>query len=395
MQRRRVWGLDLFLVVLAAVEVATVLTASGPHPPVAAALSALSALVFLGYRWQPLAASITAFAALTLAVVVMPRFTIAQFFGTLASFALAGAINREREAAVAWLAGAGMLGYASWADPLGGGVGDFLLSLAFGTTLWAAGLLVARHTRSTAAAELRAGLAERDRQEQARHAVEEERARIARELHDIVSHGLSVVVLQTVAARAALADDGADDGADVDRHLNAVEETARDALGEMRRMLGLLQAGDLPEPPPLAAPSPGLRSLPGLVERAGAAGLRITADLDLDADLPSGLELAVYRVVQEALTNAVKHAPGSAVALRLCIGDGVAVVTVTDDGAGNSSSPPHGARQGLIGMRQRVGLYGGSLFTGPADGGGYRVTATFPLDDAVREAPAPVPAPHR
>jgi signal transduction histidine kinase len=386
MERRRVWGLDVFLVVLAGVEVATVLTASGPHRPVAAALSALSALVFLGYRWQPLAASITAFAALTLAVVVMPRFTIAQFFGVLAAFALAGAINREREAAVAWLAGAGMFGYASWSDPVSGGAGDFLLSLAFGTTMWAAGLLVARRTRSTAAAELRAELAERDRQEQARLAVEEERARIARELHDIVSHGLSVVVLQTLAARAALQDDGGD----VDRHLDAVEETARDALGEMRRMLGLLQAGDLPDPAALPAPSPGLHSLPALVDRAGAAGLRITADLDLEADLPSGLELAIYRVVQEALTNAVKHAPGSAVTVRLRIDDAGAVVTVTDDGARAPASRPDGAGQGLIGMRQRAELYGGSLSTGPADDGGYRVTATFPLEEAaVREAPAP------
>jgi signal transduction histidine kinase len=386
MKRLRVSGLDVFLVLLAGVEVATVLAASGPHRPAAAALSALSALVFLGRRWQPLAASITAFAATTLSVVLMPHSTIAQFFGILTSFALAGAVNREREAAVAWLAGVGALGYASWGDPLGGGAGDFLLSLAFTTTLWAGGLLLARRTRSTAAAELRAELAERDRQDQARHAVEEERARIARELHDIVSHGLSVVVLQTVAARAALTDGGTD----VDRHLDAVEETARDALGEMRRMLGLLQAGDLPDPAALPAPSPGLHSLPALVDRAGAAGLRITADLDLEADLPSGLELAIYRVVQEALTNAVKHAPGSAVTVRLRIDDAGAVVTVTDDGARAPASRPDGAGQGLIGMRQRAELYGGSLSTGPADDGGYRVTATFPLEQAaVREAPAP------
>ena len=386
MKRLRVSGLDVFLVLLAGVEVAAVLTASGPHRPAAAALSALSALVFLARRWQPLAASITAFAALTLSVVVMPHSTIAQFFGTLASFALAGAVNREREAAVAWLAGAGMLGYASWGDPLGGGAGDFVLSLAFGTTMWAAGLLVARRTRSTVAAELRAELAERDRREQARHAVEEERARIARELHDIVSHGLSVVVLQTVAARAALQDGGAE----ADRHLDAVEETARDALSEMRRMLGLLQAGDLPDPAALPAPSPGLRSLPALVERATAAGLAITAELDLDAELASGLELAVYRVVQEALTNAVKHAPGARVGLRLRIDDDVAEVTVTDDGGGSPGHPLQGAGQGLIGMRQRTELYGGSLSTGPTDDGGYRVTATFPREDAaVREASAP------
>jgi signal transduction histidine kinase len=246
--------------------------------------------------------------------------------------------------------------------------------------MWGAGLLVSRRTRSAAAADLRAELAERNRVDQARRAVAEERARIARELHDIVSHGLSVVVLQTVAARAALQDGGDDDA---ERHLDAVEGTARDALGEMRRMLGLLQVGDL-EPSP-AAPSPGLRSLPALLDRAAGAGLRITAaDLALDAELPSGLELAIYRVVQEALTNAVKHAPGSSVTIGLRIEDGAAVVTVVN-GAGGHPGSPEGAGQGLIGMRQRAELYGGSLRTGPTPDGGFAVTATFLLDDV----PAP------
>ncbi|MGZ4539865.1 MAG: sensor histidine kinase [Blastococcus sp.] len=386
MKRLRGSGLDVFLVLLAGVEVLAVLTGPGPNKPAAAALSALSALVFLGRRWQPLAASITAFAAVTLSVAVMPHSTIAQFFGTLATFALTGAVNREREAVVGWLAGAGMLAYASWGDPFGGGGGDFALSLAFGTVMWGAGVLVSRRTRHAAAADLRAELAERDRLEQARHAVEEERARIARELHDIVSHGLSVVVLQTLAARAALQDGGNDD--EVDRHLDAVEGTARDALGEMRRMLGLLQVGDLE---PAATPSPGLRSLPALVDRATAAGLRVTAaDLPVDAELPSGLELAVYRVVQESLTNAVKHAPGSAVTLAVHLDDDAAVVTVVNDAGTTRPHAPEGAGQGLIGMRQRAELYGGSLRTGPTPGGGFAVTATFPLDDVPAAA-----VPHR
>src|SRR3954465_8496060 len=262
MRSLRQLRLDAFLVVLAGLEVVSVLAGDAPHKPAAAALSALSALVFIGRRWQPLAASVTAFAALTLSVALMPRSTTAQFFGTLATFAIVGAINREREAVVAWFAGAGMLAYASWVDPLGGGAGDFALSLAFGTTMWGAGLLVARRSRTAAAAELRAELAEQDRAEQALRAVEEERAHIARELHDIVSHGLSVVVLQTLAARAALDDEA--DRTDVDRHLDAVETTAREALGEMRRMLGLLHGSDLDE---AARPSLGLQSLAQLVDR--------------------------------------------------------------------------------------------------------------------------------
>jgi len=384
MTRLRNLGLDAFVVLLAAVEVGSVLVGSAPDKPAAAALSALSALVFIGRRWQALAASVTAFAALTLSVALMPRFTTAQFFGTLATFAIVGAINREREAVVGWFAGAGMFAYASWVDPLGGGVADFALSLAFGTTLWGAGLLVARRARAVSAADLRAELAERDRAEQAGRAVEEERAHIARELHDIVSHGLSVVVLQTLAARAALADGG--DPADVDRHLDAVETTAREALGEMRRMLGLLQGDDLAGSTPPDAPSPGLRSLPQLVDRAASAGLRlVSVDLPCDVDLAGGRGLSVYRVVQEALTNVAKHAPDSLVSVAVRIEDDAAVVTVANDAGTPGRAAPAGAGQGLVGMRQRTALYGGAVTAGPTEDGGFTVTATVPLDDA----PAP------
>jgi signal transduction histidine kinase len=378
MSRIRKHLLDGFLVLLAAAEVASVLTSSAAHKPAAAALSAISVLVFLGRRWQPLAASVAAFAALTVLNAVMPRATLPQFFGVLVTFALAGAINREREAVVAWLAGAGMFAYTAFVDPYGGQAGDFALSLAFGTMLWGAGLLVSRRARQTEAATLRAELAERDRQEQARRAVVEERARIARELHDIVSHGLSVVVLQTLAARAELVDGG--DG--VDRHLDAVESTARDALGEMRRMLGLLQTGD-GEPEPAGEPQRGLRSVAELVDRAITAGVRVTSvELPSDVALPSGLDLAVYRVVQEALTNVAKHAPGAATSLAVRVGEGEVVVRVTNAASATPVHGPAGAGQGLVGMRQRVQLYGGSLVTGPIDDGGFAVTATFALDDA-------------
>ncbi|NYJ03991.1 sensor histidine kinase [Petropleomorpha daqingensis] len=380
MQLLRDRALDAFVVLLAAVEVASVLAADPPRAAAAAVVSAVSALVLLAHRWQPLAACVAAFAALTLSVALTPRSTLPQFFGTLATFAIAGAVNREREAVVAWLAGAGMLAYAAWVDPVGGGLGDFALSLAFGTTMWGAGLLVARRARSTAAAVRRAEDAERDRLEQGRRAVEEERARIARELHDVVSHGLSVVVLQTVAARAALHD--GEPAAAVDRHLDAVEETARDSLGDMRRMLGLLQADDADGP---SAPAPGLSSLPALVDRA-SAGLRIGAvDVDTGAELPGGIELAVYRIVQEALTNAAKHAPGSSVAVRVQVADGRVTASVVNTAGGPGPTVP-GSGRGLVGMRERVALYGGTLAAGPtADG--YALTASLPLDADVVAAP--------
>jgi len=223
----------------------------------------------------------------------------------------------------------------------------------------------------------RAEEAERDRLEHRRRAVAEERARIARELHDVVSHGLSVVVLQTLAARAALND--GEPASAVDRHLDAVEETARESLGDMRRMLGLLQADDATDAP--STPAPGLRSLPQLVDRA-SAGLRMgSVDVDPAVELPSGIELAVYRIVQEGLTNAAKHAPGSSVAITVRVAEGHVIASVVNTAGGSGPTVP-GAGRGLVGMRERVALYGGVLTAGPTEDGGYALTATLPVDAA-------------
>ena len=156
--------LDGFLVLLAAAEVASVLTSSTPHKPAAAALSALSTLVFLGRRWQPLAVSVMAFAAITLVGAWMPQSTLPQFFGLLVTFAVAGAINRERDAVVAWVAGAATVFFQEYVNA-GQAIGDYALTMAFCTMLWAAGLLLSRRTRQTEVAMLRAELAERDREE--------------------------------------------------------------------------------------------------------------------------------------------------------------------------------------------------------------------------------------
>jgi signal transduction histidine kinase len=373
-------GLDCVLVLLAAAEVASVLAGTPRHEGAAAVLSAVSALVLLARRWQPLAVTLTAFAALTALDAVMPQGTVAQFFGVLLTFAVAGAVNLEREAVVAWLGGAGMVAYASFVNPFGGGFGDFALTLAFGTMLTGAGLLVARRGRQTEAAELRAKLAVRERQEQARRAVAEERARIARELHDVVSHGLSVVVLQTLAARAAL-----QDGGPVDRHLDAVEDTAREALGEMRRMLGLLQSEDLDGGTPArpSSPAPGVRSLPELLDRARTTVRITSADVDATAVLPAGVDLTAYRVVQESLTNAAKHAAGSAVDVTVHVSPEELLVRVVN-GPGRSATGVAGAGHGLAGMRQRVGLYDGTLTAGPTPDGGFAVTAILPLADTAR-----------
>ncbi len=395
MHRLATWRFELFVLALAAVEVASVAAADVAHEPAALVTTLVSALALLGCRWQPLAATVAAFGALTVSLAVQPTSTTAQFFGTLATFAVAGAVNREREAVIAWGAGAGLLGYAAWVDPYGGGAPDFLLSLAFGTTMWGAGLLVARRGRHVRAAVEHARQADELHRQQTAQALSQERAAIARELHDVVSHGLSVVVVQTVAARSRLQDVAGAAGGDVDRHLAAVEDTARDALGEMRRMLGLLhQAGDADVS--FDGPAPGLRHVDDLVERVmrgqGATSLRV----DCPSELPAGLELAVYRIIQEALTNVVKHAPGASVEVEVAQGADAVQLTVCN---GPPSRPagtgPAAGGHGLVGVRERVALYGGAVTAQPTADGGFRLAATFPFDAATATGTAGASAPSR
>jgi signal transduction histidine kinase len=365
------------LIVLAAVVLASALGSSDVRDQLAsAALSAVALLVFLGRRRAPLAVSLLAFAALAVGVALPVDITPAQFFGLLAAFGLVGAVNSLRDAVLGWLAGALMLAYAMTHQPAGSRVGDFLLSLAFCTTVWGGGVVLARRSRHLAAAQDRARRAEESRAAHAEAAIVDERARIAGELHDIVSHGLSVVIVQTVAARQSLAD--AEPGA-ADRRLAAVENTARDALADMRRMLGLLQVGPDGERPD---PSPGLGQLPQLAERARAAGLDVTVTgADRLPGLTPGLDLTAYRTIQEGLTNALRHAPGSAVCVRFDVVDAVLEVsvrnTVGEAVAGENTGA--GAGRGLIGLRHRAELYGGRCEAGPMPDGGFEVRLRLPL----------------
>jgi signal transduction histidine kinase len=382
MKKLRPWALEMFLVALAAVGATALALSDVPSKPAAVAVSACSALVLIGRRWQPLLVSVVAFALLATGLMLTPDSPNVQFFGLMATFAIAAGINDNRRAVVAWVVGAAMLGTATGIAAPPNWVADFLLTLTFCTVMWGAGWLVSRRTRRAELMTLRALRADWERAQ----ALREERSRIARELHDVVSHGLSVVVLQTLAARGALSDLAELDSsrsAEIDRHLDAVESTARDALGEMRRMLGLLQVQDFDEQE-LATPTPGLRQLPLLVERARSAGLDVDdSAICTGLSFASGLEMSVYRVVQEALTNAVKHAPGAHVVVRVDTEGDQIVVEVADDGAHSPVAAvvaPGG--HGLVGMRERLALYGGTLQAERRPAGGFIVRASFPADDA-------------
>jgi signal transduction histidine kinase len=217
----------------------------------------------------------------------------------------------------------------------------------------------------------RAERLELDREERARAAVAQERSRIARELHDIVAHAISVVVVQARGGRRMLTVDP-DEAREA---FDAIEGTGRQALVELRRLLGMLRRLD--EQPALA-PQPGLRRLGELVEQVQEAGLPVQVAVEGEAvELPPGVDLSAYRIVQEALTNALKHAgPATArVVVRYHPAD--LELEISDDGHGAASGD--GAGQGLIGMRERVALYGGEFASGRGAEGGYLVRALLPL----------------
>ena len=243
------------------------------------------------------------------------------------------------------------------------------------TAAWALGFAAQQRERYVAALVERAEQAERMAEREVELAARDERTRIAREMHDVVAHGLSVIVVQADGARyAAAKDPGIAVGT-----LETVATTGREALTEMRRLLGLLRAGDTG-----LRPTPGLADLPYLVEEARAAGTRVEADLPDDPPaVPDGVGLAAYRILQEALTNVRKHAgPDVTVRLRVAVGRDVEV-DVRDDGHG-AAAAADGRGLGLPGMRERAGLHGGTLEAGPAPGGGFAVSARIPLREEAR-----------
>jgi signal transduction histidine kinase len=232
------------------------------------------------------------------------------------------------------------------------------------------------HARRAATDVLRerARIAEDSQRALAEQAVADERRRIARELHDVVAHHVSVMGVLATGARRVLRRDP--DGAD--EALGMIEDTSRTTLREMRRLLDVLRTEAEPEPE--LVPQPGLTGITALVEQVREAGLPVTLRVDgTPIDLDPGVALTVYRIVQEGLTNALKHAGTAVATVRLAFDPAALTVEVVDTGRG----PRLGVERvghGLVGMRERVALYGGTLHTGPRPGGGYRVQARMPMD---------------
>jgi signal transduction histidine kinase len=279
----------------------------------------------------------------------------------------------------------GLLGWALvWASVLIDGtdtpVEDLFWTAALLGVPWAAGKLVRERQQRAVMAEDRAVIAEREREERAKLAVADERARIARELHDVVAHNVSVMVVQAGAGRRMLDLDPARSR----DAFESIEDTGRQALVEMRRLLGVLRKDD----EQLAlAPQPSLEHVGSLLEQVRDAGMPVTLRIEGDPrPLPQGVDLSAYRIIQEALTNALKHAGPASGEVVLRYGDGDLEIEISDDGRGGAASQPAlvGGGNGLVGMRERVALHGGDLHAGARSSGGYSLSARLPLDQLRR-----------
>ncbi len=244
-----------------------------------------------------------------------------------------------------------------------------------GFGLWLAGSAVRSWRGRARALEERAQALERERELAARVAVADERARIARELHDVVAHSVSVMVVQAGAARRALGHRPEQAG----EAMRAVETAGREALGELRRLLTVLADGRADAG---LDPQPGLGELDALIERVRSAGLQVAKTVEGEPQpLSPGIDLAAYRIVQEALTNTLRHAPGARARVTIRYLEHELNLDIADVGGGPPPASSAGAGRGLIGMRERVAMLGGELEVGRREGG-FRVSARLPLEPA-------------
>jgi signal transduction histidine kinase len=295
--------------------------------------------------------------------ILVAIYSVAAYGGRWVS--LAGLVVAELGLAAVWLTPA-MLERSS-----------FLFFMGFIAVAWVLGHFVGDRQVYVAQLEERTAELEQAREELARRAVAEERLRLARELHDVVAHAMSVIAVQS-GVGAHVADSRPEE---VGKALAAIEVTSRGALEELRRLLGVLRQDS--EVQASLTPVPGLANLDSLLAEVGKAGLAVRVRVEgTPLQLPAGVDLSAYRIVQEALTNVVKHAGPAHAEVTIGYRDQEVTVEVTDDGRG--AVPPAsdgrvGTGHGLIGMRERVAVFGGYLQVGPRPGGGFRVAARLPL----------------
>jgi signal transduction histidine kinase len=377
---RRYW-FDLAIVAtatLAAVEVAFRLDDGSDRQLhgttwLMAAWAAVFVLPLLARRRFPFGAAAAVFAigvAGSLWNGTLATYSGGNFIGVLMATFLFGMLWERERSPIGLGIALGAAAFVVHRDP-NQGLGDYGgVALAF-TIAWLAGLALGSQLKTAASAVERADRLERGREAEARAAVAEERARIARELHDIVGHSVSVMTVQASAVRRVLREDQERER----EALLTVEETGRAALAEMRRLVGVLRR---PEDAPALAPQPSLEHIEKLVEQTREAGLPTELKVEGDASpLPAGIDLTAYRLVQEGLTNALKHSRATHAEVHVRYADGSVELVVRDNGSGNGTGA--GGGHGLVGMRERVAVIGGELAAGPRQSGGYELRARLPV----------------
>ncbi|MFI6408782.1 histidine kinase [Streptomyces sp. NPDC050548] len=380
----------VFLLGLSGVSIASTSYASGRHGTATGALAVSAVMcvaIALRRRWPEkmlVLVLVTGLAQLILDIEpVVADFAMLVIVYTVAAI---GARWASRFALATGL-GAATLSQIRWPQEHTSSAG--LVALAVFQTVpfalaWVLGDSMRTRRAYFAQLEERAARLEKEREAQAKVAVAAERARIARELHDVVAHNVSVMVVQADGAAYVL--DSAPDQAK--KALETISSTGRQALAEMRRLLGVLRTGEHKEAGEYV-PQPDVEQIDDLVEQCRTSGLPVDFKVEgTPRPLPSGVELTAYRIVQEALTNTRKHGgPNTGASVRLVYFDDGLGLLVEDDGKG----APHelyeeggvdGQGHGLIGMRERVGMVGGTLDAGPRPGGGFRISALLPLKPA-------------
>lgn len=365
-QRLSLLGDAAFALVLVVVSVAVAVLRPGiPHRGVMVFLALLQTLPLALRRRAPL--GVLAVVAAASAAATITSGTLIEPLGLLVALYTVAAHCSRRDAARAGIAAAVVLAWPLLRDS-GYNPRTAALKLGFLAAGWMVGAYLG---------ELRARAAgnQREQELQTARAVAEEQARVGRELHDVLAHTLAVIVVQAAAAADVF-------GSSPDRArqaLGSIEAASRAALAELRQVLDAVRPGQ--SQPGQLAPQPGLARLDSLIGQVRGTGLAVTMRIEgTGAELPAGVDLSAYRIVQEALTNTIKHAQANTAEVVLHYRPRELIIDVLDDGrARPETDPGTGAGHGLIGMRERAAIYDGNLTAGPRPGGGFQVHASFPL----------------
>ena len=341
------------------------------EPWLAVLVVLLMTLPFLARRQRPFAAPafVCVVAVLTsYAEPLLIPWTFVLFLGILGSFFFFGMVEDKVQRRAGIGLSAATIATVGWFDEHTSWDEYFWVSVISGM-VWVAGYALKRKLTE---AEVVRGRLEREREERTREAVAEERARLARELHDVVGHSVSVMTVQASAVRRLLLPEQEKER----EALEVVEQTGRQALAEMRRLVGVLRR---PEEAPTLAPQPSLEYLEKLVAHVRESGLPVDLRVEGEAvRLPASLDLTAYRLIQEGLTNALKHANADRAEVIVRYGAGELELEVADNGTGSGDGK--GGGHGLVGMRERVAVYGGELEAEPRPEGGFRLRARLPLE---------------